>query len=511
MAVSAYQLRDENDSIPDMALRIVPPGVPVHAQRTVCRTLHSAAPVRALGYRILVGVTALSLSGLFVAAPASAQSAPKLADSPATAGELLGRLAGALRSLSSSAGDQFAGGDASALAIVTRVADDVADRFIATPEVTIATARERDRHRVDRGLAALALVEDLDARINSCDCESTTALLEAFETNVARIFNDGRASIDGATIVRAHAVDGAVLRAGTALGIVLEGFDLRSDGCGEAEAHVVGGGRPRVEADVERIENGAVMVHVPAIAGPGVYELSLRLRRRRLFLFCGSTTARVSFVARRPATYRVRYTVSATISSLQHLAWNAGELKETNETCMDRMAVGTFRLPAGWAYESHEWIVFVEDGAVKESEVVTDSAVEVRYRIAGRSGALCRGPTPIIHGRMEITGSRITTEPGPQVVASVEGAISRGETVRVPVRIEPAAESSIVGWSVDVVLTRPDGSEQTIPGRSGAGPLESEAQGGSRFEWDPDTRRLTITAPAETCVLKVHDHTAGGT
>jgi hypothetical protein len=436
-------------------------------------------------------------------APVAAQDSLVPAGPALTAATLIGDLRHVAEAITEDAGADLR--DVATRSV--RDLDELADRLAAT------YGNDLDRPLIEHGqngpgavqqaVAALTVAESFLASLRTCTRENVRALLAALEVNIDHVVRDGAPFSGGRPhILRVANLEGEPgygVRAGTVQSISLEGLNLASDDCGPVTASLRTDGGS-IEVDAELRGEQRVVVSIPAMSTIGVHELSIRLRHRKLLFFCGSSTARVSIVLLPAAPLRIRYSITSTRSVEQEIVWNAGELKEGNENC-DTVATASrlFRLPEGWTYRSHNWVVFLNAGSTKEKEEVRGNGVYIQYRLPLKGGALCTGPTRLIHGRMEIVGTRTSTEAGPSADGRYGRAIGFGDSVTIPVNIKGAHDPSIGKWSVQVRVVYPDGSVRSIPdGSVGASPTASRGRDGS-FSWDPQTRRLMVSTPRQAC------------
>lgn len=420
-----------------------------------------------------------------------------------TAGRLIDRLRDAGQAIVDNAGRTMRDSAVVAVADLGTLADHLEDAFPANSKTPLSVLRQDREGEIEQALTALTLAEDAAKAMSACVREDVGAMLAAFRANFGRTVGaPGSWSRGRPRVHRLTDAAGAfpyVLRTGPAQLVTLVGADLRSDDCGPASATITSPDGERMNVDASIAEDRTVEFEVPPLDARGVYEVEVHLRRKKLIFFCRSTAARVSIAVMPSAPFRVRYTISTIQAVEQEIVWNAGELKVKNEECRSTTASRIFRLPEGWSYASHEWIVFLDSGAVKDREEVRDNALYVEYRVPGRGGPFCTGDPSLIHGRMEIHGRRLTLNPGPAVEGTVPRRVAFGEKVVVPVEIEPAEGASIAEWTIDVRVIYPDGSVRQIPVASGAGRLSERLAGGAGFSWNPETKSLTTTAPAATC------------
>jgi hypothetical protein len=448
---------------------------------------------------LILVVGALCLPG---ARPAAAQR-PGLPDGNLTAGEIAARLRSAADGIQAAAGgarrDETGG-----IAAVRSLGDSIASlRFAARTSESDAPAGEAEAV-LREGLVVLTVAEDFAASFKYCMREPAGPLLEAFAANVRRVREEAQAMrAGGPGILRAAATRGDVaygIVAGVARMFTIEGPGLQSDKCGQPSATLGMSGQDPVRVRATARGEDRVELAVPQITDTGLYELSIRLRRKRLLLFCGSTTVR-AWVAVRPAPFQVHYRVSTRKAEQQEIVWNAGELKLANANCdRDTTVATTFRLPEGWTYESHRWEVFLDSGSVKETEEVTNEGVLVRYRVPPRSGPFCTGPQKMIHGRMEISGTRTSWSPGPSVDAVYPRRAGFGEHLALTIDAEgPVAIPAGSEVTIEVSFVRPDGIEEPIPIAIGQGRLFRSGPAESSLEWLPESTKLRITTPSQPC------------
>jgi len=437
------------------------------------------------------------------ATPAAAQiPVPIEKDLDLTAGQLIGRLRKATRGIIDNSGRSRAFAT-TAVAGLVELADQLDAAFTNLLDTPLNQLHESMEAQVERGITALILSEDLATSMRTCVREDVRVLLEAFEENTRRALRDTRTWSGGSPRVLRAGLAGDVvfgIRTGVAQTVSFEGINLDSHPCGPASATLKIPGRAPIELAASTHGDRGVSIPIPPIERPGVYDISIRVRRKKLLFFCRSSTAEASIAVLPAAPFRIRYAISTTRSFVQQIVWNAGELKQGNGRCdRDTTASSLFRLPEGWTYASHNWIVFLDSGSVKEKEEVRDNAVYIQYRVPGRSGPFCTGPVKLIHGKMEIVGARTATAAGPSMDVAYPRTLSFGESVTLPVDVDPGEGSSIAGWTIDVRFVYPDGSVHAIPAMAGIGPLNGGEAGGGSFSWVPEDRDLTITAPGQTC------------
>jgi hypothetical protein len=447
-------------------------------------------------------LAALALSA--VTAPAGAQELPDMGDSPVAAGQMIARIREAARSIADLAGPEFRDSAAAAVAGLTDLADRLEAVLPVNANASLAEPRDDLRDAVAQGEAALVIAEDFAKLLRRCIREDLGTLLSAFHENLRRTIGEPDSWSGGtARILRVESAGDGLrgsIRAGTAGRLHLEGSNLDSSACGPAEATItLHEGQP-VQAAVTVESNRALSVDMPALEKPGLYELSIRLRRRKLLFFCGSRTASMAVAVHASAPIGVRWAVSTTMSTIQQITWDAGELKQANASCNgDTIASALFRLPDGWTYRAHEWTVFLNTGAEKIAEEVRGSGVRVAYRIPPKAGPFCSGLARLIHGKMTIHGVRTNAVAGPSLSVARPLRLAFGETVAVPVEIDAPAGAEISGWTIDVTFLYPDGTEHGVTRRTGSGRLAGAWPGGGSFTWDPESRRLTVSAPARAC------------
>lgn len=448
----------------------------------------------------VVAVTLLALPPCTSGAAAQGQFA---IETSLTAGQLLSRLRVAIKGITDNT-ERFRASADTALADLRELTSQIEASFAGDAAAPLADVDGRMKAQVEGAVAALVLAEDLAASIRTCIPEDVRTLLGAFQANVRRVIRDAHSWSGGRPgILRAAGVDGAMpfgVRTGVAETISFAGHNLDSDRCGPVTATLETAGGMKTELGASSDGKGGIRVEISPLSEPGVYDLKIRLRRRKLIFFCRSETAAATMAVLPAARFRVMYAISTMRSTVQEIVWNAGELKRGNNRCdRDTTVVGTFSLPEGWTYASHNWIVFLNSGAVKENEEVTGNGVYVRYRVPERSGPLCTGPEKLIHGKMEIVGTRTRISAGPAIDTAYPRSLTFGESVSVPVDLVAGDGASIDAWTIEVRFVNPDGSVRTIPARTGSGPLSGALARSGAFSWDPASRRLRITAPGQTC------------
>lgn len=425
-------------------------------------------------------------------------------ESAITTGELISRIRDAGRAAIAASTPAMRDSTAAAVAVLDVLADHLEARLPAEPESSLASLRDEYGDDVEQALTALVLAEDLARALETCAGEDVHALLAAFSSQFSNaIGRPGSWAAERPRLLRlanSERAFGTVLRAGSGTSIVVEGANLYSDDCGSPSATLRGPRGETVEVAASIDGARSVTLELPALESAGVHEIRLRLRRKRLFFFCGSTTPTMAITVLPAAPFTVEYTVSTTQARVQEIVWNAGELKVTNRQCGDTLASAVFRLPQGWSYVSHEWLVFLNSGAVKEKEEVRGDEVSVAYRLPGKGRLFCAGNANLIHGRMEIRGAHTTYEPGPAIRATWPRPLAPGESVVVPVRLEPDDSATISEWSIEVRLIHPDGSVVEVPDRGRAGSPTGRKPDTAAFLWDPVQRTLELSAPSACCV-----------
>ncbi len=456
--------------------------------------------------KIVLPAIALIILALSQARPAVAQRPGLEADSSLTAGRLVERLRSAIDGIVEHAGAELRDPASLAVADLRGLAEQLDTVFRDSLDLPLAGLRGSREEPARRGFTAVLLAEDLVTTLGTCVREEVSALLAAFRENIHRTVGDaGSWSSDGPRILRVESADGEFpypIRAGAAYALSFAGANLDSDDCGRATASIAGpGDAPPIELEASSRAEGNIDVEIPPLEEAGVYDISVRLRRRRFLFFCRSSSVATSIAVLPAAPFRVHYRVSTTRSVVQEIVWDAGELREANDRCDGPATVSRlFRLPEGWTFESYDWIVFLNSGAVKEKEEVRGNAVYVEYRVTEKGGPLCTGPTSLIHGKMEIRGGRTSTTPGPSLDVTYGRPLAFGESVTIPVRLDPGDDGPpIMAWSIEVRLVYPDGSVHTLPAQTGNGPLSAAEAGGGSFSWDPAGKRLRISAPGQSC------------
>jgi hypothetical protein len=413
----------------------------------------------------------------------------------ATAGQVIGRLRDASEGIVRGAGPTLRDSAVSAVASVRAAADHL-EAVIGDRHGVVTRDLDGDAERAAlRAIVALLLAEDFAAALRTCLREEVANLLASFHENVRRMVGTGREwSGDAPRVVRATSTSGPfpyTMRAGIPDTLSFAGPGLGTDSCGPATATIAFPDGTRSEVVAMGRGDGTVALGLPALQEPGNYDIELRLRRRRLLVLCGSERTSLSIEVLPPAPFGIRYSVSTTRSMTREIVWNAGELKRANESCgEDVTAAGVFRLPDGWTYASHEWIVYLDSGVVREHEKVRGNDVLVQYRVPARGGPFCGGAIRMIHGRMEIRGVRTTTEPGPSVGGEFARRLDFGGRLTIPLGLDAGEGWDVSEWTIDVRLVHPDGSVHAVQQGSGS------RTGAGSFDWDPATGELTVSAPA---------------
>lgn len=450
-------------------------------------------------------VAALLLS---TAHSATAQVGGLVDPSSITAEGLITRLRKAGRTIVERTPETWQDSAAAATAQLRELSDRLEAGLQTRKDAGLARVAEIDGAEVQQGLVALVLAEDLANAIRAHPHEDVRSLLEAFSHNFRRSVGAPGSWSRGRTrvlrLVDPTAKAPHVLGTGKAEPVVVQGLNLHSDDCGSPSVVIESAGGDRLEIEASSRDDGTVTFDAPMVDAPGVYDIEIRVRRKKLILFCGSTTATISVAVLAASPLRLRYAVSTMQAFEQEIVWNAGELKAENGECRDTTASDLFRLPDGWSYASHEWTVYLAEGAVKTQEEVRGDAVYVEYRVRGRPGPFCTGDASLIHGRMEIRGTRERLEAGPETAGTYPRRVGFGERVVVPVDLTPADGAAIARWSIDVRVIFPDGSVQKLPITDGQGPLKDDGPCGAGFSWDPAAGRLELVAPAVNCPQASH-------
>jgi hypothetical protein len=445
--------------------------------------------VRRFSAAIAHVATALSLC----AAPVAGQH-PFDDARAATAGQVIERLRDASEGIVRVAGPTLRDSAVSAVAGLRTAADHLEAAIGDRGDVTTSDLDGDAERAALRAMVALTIAEDFAAALRTCLREDVANLLASFGENVRRMVGTGLEwSGDAPRVVRATSTTGPfpyTMRAGVPDTLSLAGTGLSTDSCGPATATIVFPDGTLNEVVAMGEGDGTIALQLPSLPEPGTYDIELRLRRRRLLVFCGSERTSLSINVLPPAPFGIRYTVSTTRSMTREIVWNAGELKRANESCGEDVTAATvFSLPEGWTYASHEWIVYLDSGVVREHERVRGNDVFVQYRVPARDGRFCGGAIRMIHGRMEIRGVQTTTEPGPSVKGEFARRLDFGGSLTIPLGLDAGEEWDITEWNIDVRLVHPDGSVHAIPQGGGS------RTGGGSFDWDPVTGELTVSAP----------------
>lgn len=449
----------------------------------------------------LIRAMALLLALPAFVSPAAGQAAVQGFDGDLTAGAMIARIRDANRRIVRNSGKEHHAIATAAVATLDSLVSRLDRELRDMAESPISELGEENEDAIAMGIAGLTLAEDAAATLESCLREDVSQALDALAANLDRTFGDTESwKTDAPRVLRVRGLDPAATRAirvGPAQGIVLEGTQLHSDDCGPASARITTPGGDVMEASAVSHE-GRVAVEMPPLGRAGLHEITIRVRRKKLLFFCRSASASVTIAVLPEAAFRVEYAVTPMREQIDEIVWNAGELRLSNERCDgDTIASSSFRLPDGWSYASHEWIVFLNTGAEKVREDVRGNEVHVEYRVP-RRGALCLGPERLIHGKMEIRGTRTTIVAGPSAGGPIARTLGFGESMSIPMRMDSVAGSSIVEYSVEVRLTDPDGKVHVMSG-TGAGTLQDDDPRGGSYVWDPEKARLRISAPPREC------------
>jgi hypothetical protein len=435
-------------------------------------------------------------------AQAAAQATPAGIEAGPTVDEMVARIRAASGNIVRNAGKELSATAAATVSDLEALADAIETDPAARAGTPVGQVSGALRRKTAAGMAAMVMAEDVAAALETCVKEEVAALLEAFEANARRTIGDPDSREDDRPkVLRTTSASGAApftVRTGAPHAIVLHGEALHSDDCGDASARIRRPDGESMEALAVSQEDGTVAVEIPAVDQAGVYDVTIHVRRRKLLFLCRSAAATVSVAVQPEAAFRVQYSISSKQTRIDRMVWNAGELRVGNARCDgDTTATQTFRLPEGWTYASHEWIVFLNRGAVKKQEEARAGEVHVEYLLP-RRGPLCRAEDRLIHGKMEIHGTRRTIGPGPTSGGPVARTASYGETLTIPMRLDSIDPAATVEWTIDVRLVYPDGKVRAIPASTGAGPLAGREPGGGSYAWDPEKGRLRITAPARS-------------
>jgi hypothetical protein len=435
-------------------------------------------------------------------APAVAQP-PSAIEASLTVAGMVGRIRAASSTIVRSAGKEFSTEATATVAELEALASAIEGDLAGHAETPVSQVPGALERKAARGMAALIMAENLAVSLETCMREDVATLLEAFRAN-ARLtigrpesWNEERPKV--LRMTSAGGTEPFTVRTGAAHAIVLHGEQLHSDDCGEVSARIAGPGGESMEALAVSQKDGTVAVEISPLDQAGVHDVTVRVRRRKLLFLCQSASATVSIAVLPEAAFRVQYTISSVQTRLDEIVWNAGELRVGNARCDgDTIAAQTFRLPEGWTYASHEWIVFLNKGALKEKEEVRGNEVYVEY-VVPRRGPLCLGEERLIHGKMEIHGTRETVVQGPSSGGPIARTLGYDETISIPMRRDSLDATSAVEWTIDVRLVYPNGKAHAMPASTGAGPLAGSESGGGSYVWDPEKGRLRISAPAREC------------
>jgi hypothetical protein len=435
-------------------------------------------------------------------APAAAQP-PAVIEAGLAVPEIVARIRAASSTIVRSAGKEFRTEATATVAELEALANTIEADFAGHAQTPVSQVLEAFERKAAAGMAAMIMAEDLAASLETCVREDVATLLGAFHANAHRtISNPDAWNDDRPKVLRMTSAGGTApftIRTGAPHAIVLHGEQLHSDDCGDVSARIERPDGESIEALAVSQEDGTVAVEIPAVDQAGLHQVTVQVRRRKLLFLCRSASATVSIAVLPEAAFRVQYTISSVQTRLDEIVWNAGELRVGNARCDgDTIAAQTFRLPEGWKYASHEWIVFLNKGAVKEKEEVRGNEVYVEYLVP-RRGPLCLGEERLIHGKMEIHGTRETVVQGPSSGGPIARTLGYGETISIPMRRDSLDSMSAVEWTIEVRLVYPDGKAHALPASTGAGPLAGSESGGGSYAWDPEKGRLRISAPAREC------------